>query len=133
MDSFNSNELILCVEDHDAITDLIRNHLAEFEVKFAKSYESAIGLLDSYRFALALVDYCLEGDRTGFDLCRYVRDHKINLHIVMMTANDTLTLDDVLQAGGHALIYKDGEFLDNLNHKILAHFSCQQQEKKEEN
>jgi CheY-like chemotaxis protein len=114
MDSDRSHKLILCVEDHQAMADLIRDRLAQFDFEFATNYDDAVRLLESHHFSLILIDQCLEGERTGLELCTYIRDRGIDTPTFLMSTEDFISHEIVRNAGGRALIRKDQHFLSVL-------------------
>ena len=111
MDTGQADRLILCVEDHQGFADLIRDSLSEFKVKFASNYDDAIRLLEAHRFSLILLDHSLAGDKTGFDVCRYIRERGIRTPVFMITLAKQITHDDVRDVGGDGLIRKDVDFI----------------------
>ena len=111
MDTERADKLILCVEDHQGFADLIRDSLSEFKVKFASNYDDAVQLLEEHRFSLILLDHSLAGEKTGFDVCRYIRERGVRTPVFMITLTKQITHDDVHGAGGDGLIRKDIDFI----------------------
>lgn len=111
MDTEHSDKLILCVEDHQGFADLIRDSLSEFKIKFASNYHDAVRLLEEHSFSLVLLDHSLAGEKTGFDVCRFIRDRGIRTPVFMITLTKQITHDDVRDAGGDGLIRKDIDFI----------------------
>lgn len=118
MDSTPLEKLILCVEDHDGMAAMIRNHLSRFSTKFAASYDEAVSLLDDHHFSFFLVDLNLKGDKTGIDVCRQIRHRGLQTPVFLMTASLELDQEDISQIGATGLIRKDHRFLTNLDAAI---------------
>jgi DNA-binding response OmpR family regulator len=53
----------------------------------------------------------LAGDKTGFDVCRYIRERGIRTPVFMITLAKQITHDDVREVGGDGLIRKDIDFI----------------------
>jgi CheY-like chemotaxis protein len=111
MGTDQADRLILCVEDHQGFVDLIRDSLSEFKIKFASNYDDATRLLEEHRFSMILLDNSLAGDKTGFDVCRYIRERGIRTPVFMITLAKQITHDDVREVGGDGLIRKDIDFI----------------------
>src|SRR5215469_18523206 len=81
------NERILLIEDEPTLSLLLRERLEKegYSVSPCRDGEQGLthGLRDS--FDLVLLDIKLPG-RNGFDVCRELRRHSINVPILMLTA-----------------------------------------------
>jgi DNA-binding NtrC family response regulator len=80
---------ILIVEDELILGDYLKDNLEKmgYEVcGIATDYHSAIELIHSETIDLALIDIILEGEKTGIDIARYIRDHFRYLPYVFLTS-----------------------------------------------
>ena len=123
MDSQRPEKLILCVEDHDGMAQFLRDYLSRFPAEFAASYDEAHRLLDEHHFSLFLLDYHLEDNKTGLDLCRCIRERGIRTPVFVMSVSGDLDTETVRQAGGNGFIRKNHEFttvLDAILDSVLG-------------
>ena len=86
---------ILVVEDEPGLAATIGDYLAlnQYQVDFAASGESALGLVEQYEFDAVLLDINLPR-MDGLTVCAELRSRGETLPILMLTARDTL--DDVI-------------------------------------
>jgi CheY-like chemotaxis protein len=102
---------ILAVDDDPMATDALRQILAEqgYEVVTAPDGESAVELLRSQSFDLALLDVGLPGLISGYDLCRGIRQDPRTQHIpvIFLTAHGMVTDEKQAEdAGGDLYLLK---------------------------
>ncbi|MBR2294385.1 MAG: response regulator transcription factor [Clostridiales bacterium] len=98
---------VLMIDDDEVIAQTTCEYLNMFDVKtaYVTSYEAAIEFLDKNLVSLLLLDINL-GDKSGFDLCRKVREN-YDMPILFISARTSD--DDVLIAlniGGDDYIKK---------------------------
>lgn len=85
--SEQSEYSVLHVEDDPDVLDLIENALAgRYSLQSAKTLEEARGILDHFKFDVAIVDFALP-DGSGRELVPLLR--KQGAHILVFTAQDT--------------------------------------------
>lgn len=98
---------VLMVDDDELIAQSTAEYFNMFDVKtaFVTSYDDAVKFLDEHLVSLLLLDINL-GDRSGFDLCRQIREN-YDMPILFISARTSD--DDVLIAlniGGDDYIKK---------------------------
>ncbi|PWN06027.1 response regulator transcription factor [Rhodohalobacter mucosus] len=78
---------ILIIEDDRDISELIRIHLSDLSYDVEQSYDGneALELALSNRYSMLILDIMLPGT-DGFDICKEVRKHDMQLPILMLTA-----------------------------------------------
>jgi two-component system, OmpR family, response regulator PfeR len=88
---------ILVVED-----DLKLNHLitALLEkqgcwVDHTVKYRNAVIYLHNVNYDLVLLDYNLEDNKTGEDLCKYMKKHNITTKVIMLSGNPINQLEEL--------------------------------------
>ena len=71
-----SDYKVLIIDDDLVIAESTAEYFNLFDVKtaYVTSYDEAEGFLDSYTVSLLIMDINL-GDKSGFDLCKKVREH----------------------------------------------------------
>lgn len=92
---------ILLVDDEDTIRLVLGRHLRArgYDVETASSAAEALTILESQRFALALLDVRMPG-MSGLDLVPRARELDPSMAVVMLTAvNDANTATDALTHG----------------------------------
>lgn len=103
---------ILVIEDEKGIADFIRQGLEEEGYAVDTADDGTVGLTLSLSkdYDLLLVDWMLPG-MTGIELCRKIRDEKLSVPIIFLTAKDTIH-DTVtgLEAGANDYIKKPFHF-----------------------
>ncbi|MFQ5544066.1 MAG: response regulator transcription factor [Nitrospiria bacterium] len=82
---------ILLVEDDERITHFIKRGLEaeRFLVDTARSGEEAIGMATGVGYQVVILDLILP-DIGGVEICKRLREEKVNTPILMLTAMDTL-------------------------------------------
>lgn len=87
---------VLVVEDDYDIMDLLEIHLKDLDCEVTKTYDGHEGLQKALadKFNLIILDLMLPGI-DGMEICRTVRQHKINTPIMMLTAKSE-EIDKVL-------------------------------------
>ena len=103
----NENVSVLIVDDDEVIAQSTAEFFNMFEVStaYVTSYDEAVKFLDTHLVSLLLLDINL-GDKSGFDLCRKVREN-YDMPILFISARTSD--DDVLIAlniGGDDYIKK---------------------------
>lgn len=98
---------VLMVDDDELIAQSTAEYFNMFDIKtaFVTSYDEAVAFLDEHLVSLLLLDINL-GDRSGFDLCRQIREN-YDMPILFISARTSD--DDVLIAlniGGDDYIKK---------------------------
>jgi DNA-binding response OmpR family regulator len=82
---------ILVVDDEHVITSSIKSYFTRLgaTVDTAAEREEAEALLATRRYDVAIVDLRLAGTdgREGLDILRFVRDHRLPVRTILMTAN----------------------------------------------
>ena len=81
------NQRLLLIEDETTLSLLLRERLERegFSVETCTNGEQGLTLALKGGFDILLLDIKLPG-RNGFDVCREVRRHGINVPILMLTA-----------------------------------------------
>lgn len=82
---------VLLIEDEQGICNFIRQGLEEegFEVEVSLDGEEGLQMALRKSFDILLLDWMLPG-KSGFEICREVRDAGINVPIIFLTARDRL-------------------------------------------
>ena len=76
-------------------------------VGIARSYDESIGLLESSRVDLAVVDIDLKDEKTGIDVIRYAIGQQPDIQILVNTVHeDSGTLFNALKAGADGYVLK---------------------------
>ena len=105
------NASILIVEDDDALRTTLRDRLRgeKYVVEIAKDAEEGIDKVNASPFDLIIVDVMLPY-RSGFELCRQLRESGVATPIMFLTAKNTL-IDKVvgLKLGGDDYMTKPFE------------------------
>lgn len=80
---------ILIVEDEKDMQKIIKLYLKKegYEVVIASDGAEGFEILCRERFDLAILDWMMPV-MDGITLCRLIREHKIPIHIIMLTAKD---------------------------------------------
>jgi len=89
----NAANLVLLVEDHHdlAVTVAEFLELHGITVDFAHNCHSAMTLLQQNHYHCVVLDINLP-DGTGYDVCRFMREHEgLSIPVIMLTARDTLS------------------------------------------
>ncbi|MBE7439444.1 MAG: response regulator transcription factor [Spirochaetales bacterium] len=101
---------ILLVEDEIALGRTIALNLkrAGYAVEHRESAEEALQLLSENRnFQLSIVDIGLKGKMTGIDLCQKIRERKLLLPVIFLTARNLLEdKEAAFHAGGDDYLTK---------------------------
>jgi len=101
---------LLLVEDEIALGRTIALNLkrAGYTVELCESAEDALQLLEQNRnFQLSIVDIGLKGKLTGIDLCAKMREKKLQLPVIFLTARDLLEdKEAAFNAGGDDYLTK---------------------------
>ncbi len=98
----------LIIEDDTSFSELLEGFLArhDYEVTCEAKIQPALKVLAQNTFQLILVDYRLP-DGTGLEVLKYLRDHSINVPVIMMTSfNDVKTAVKSIQLGAFDYILK---------------------------
>ncbi|WP_160770004.1 ATP-binding protein [Alteraurantiacibacter buctensis] len=107
--SDQSDFSVLHVEDDPDVLDLIENALAgRYSLQSAKTLEEARGILEHFRFDVAIVDFALP-DGSGHELLPLLR--RQGAHILVFTAQDT---DQSVTAEVEGVFIKSRASLDGL-------------------
>lgn len=81
--------LILIVEDHEAVQDLVQDALSDggFQTETTASGEEAITLLqsDKAKYRALITDIHLKGKLTGWDVARRARELNPEMPVIYMT------------------------------------------------
>ena len=102
------NHTILVVEDDIMVYDRLHQHLSQwgFEVlPYAPSYEEAVALM-SRKPGLAVLDIHLQGEKTGYDVARYIRQHADIPFLFLTVHSDDLHFVRALDLGPENFIDK---------------------------
>lgn len=103
---------ILLIEDEPGITSFLQQGLQEegYVIDTADRGNTGLQMALSQNYDLLLVDWMLPG-LTGIEICRTIRQEKINTPIIFLTAKDTLQ-DTIqgLEAGANDYIKKPFHF-----------------------
>jgi DNA-binding NtrC family response regulator len=112
---------VLIVEDDAAQARLVQALVAHAGLAAAGTVPSAEAALELAAAAdVILLDYRLEGDRTGLDLLREIRRRGLPALVVMMTGHGSERVAaEALQLGANDYIIKDEAFAELLP-KVLA-------------
>lgn len=78
---------ILVLDDEKEIADLIEVYLKNENYNVFKYYtsEEAIKCIDENKIDLAILDVMVK-NISGFEICRYIREHKYKFPVIMLTA-----------------------------------------------
>lgn len=103
----NTEIAILIVEDEPIIQSLLLDILTpKFKCSSAESASSAIRLMESGFFHLALVDSGLPG-MSGISLCRLIVNRSPQTVVVVVSGNtDSQSMDEAMKAGAVEYITK---------------------------
>lgn len=103
---------ILLVDDYEVNLDLLEAYLElsgiPLEIFKARNGKEAYAMIEQYTLDLILLDVMLP-DTSGYDICRWVKEHKLyqNIPIIMITAlNDKKDMLNGLQAGADEFLTK---------------------------
>lgn len=79
---------VLIVEDEEIIQNVIEAYAkaSGYQVSVVDSFDMAIQALNSETFDIAILDIMLVGDKTGLDILSYIRENKIELPVIMLSA-----------------------------------------------
>ena len=118
---------ILCVDDHEDSSQLLKLLLAEsdYEVSIAATMNEAIRLAQATNFDLYVMDKYLP-DGSGIDLCRQLAELTPNVPCILYTGDAyEIHREEALAAGAHAFIPKpDLDALIDAVHKLLSEREC---------
>lgn len=83
---------ILLVEDDEGIANFLKKGLKEesYSVDHTINGAEVLYLLQIYQYDLIILDVMLPG-YNGFEVCQNIRNHHIDIPIIMLTAKDTIT------------------------------------------
>jgi len=76
---------ILVVEDDQSFCLVISRWLKESEVKLTSNVGEALEFVKKEKFDLAIVDYKLDGNETGIDFLRKIKEEKIDLPVIIIS------------------------------------------------
>lgn len=78
---------ILIVDDEKEIADLVEVYLQNENYNIYKFYtsEESINCIDTIELDCAILDIMIQG-KNGFEICKYIRDKRLNFPIIMLTA-----------------------------------------------
>lgn len=103
---------ILLVDDYEVNLDLLEAYLElsgiPLELYKARSGAEAYAIIEQYTLDLILLDVMLP-DTSGYEICRWVKEHKLyqNIPIIMITAlNDKKDMLQGLQSGADEFLTK---------------------------
>lgn len=103
---------ILLVDDYEVNLDLLEAYLElsgiPLEIYKARNGAEAYTIIEQYTLDLILLDVMLP-DTSGYDICRWVKDHKLyqNIPVIMITAlNDKKDMLQGLQVGADEFLTK---------------------------
>ncbi len=103
-----SGEQILILEDDPVLAQglALNLELNGYKYQHAPRVQDALKLMETQSFALAVVDVGLP-DGSGFDFCREVRKRKIDIPLVILTAQtDEDSVVEGLEAGANDYVKK---------------------------
>ena len=88
-----SKKRILCVDDEMPIRTLLKQHLEleGYEVGTADDGDTAIEELRTTSYDVLLLDIRMPRV-SGIDVLKHVKDHKLHLRVIMLTAVDDLSI-----------------------------------------
>jgi len=107
---------ILIIEDEKSVADNIKLGLEQhrFTVDVAYSGQEGYGLIGDYDYDIIILDLMLP-DMAGEDLCRKIRQEKINNYILMLTAKKQIeNIVNGLNCGADDYLKKPFEFSELL-------------------
>lgn len=107
---------ILIIEDEKSVADNIKLGLEQhrFTVDIAYSGQEGYGLIGDYDYDIIILDLMLP-DMAGEDLCRKIRQEKINNYILMLTAKKQIeNIVNGLNCGADDYLKKPFEFSELL-------------------
>ncbi|MBI2119012.1 MAG: response regulator [Elusimicrobia bacterium] len=92
--SIGSLPKILIVDDEVTIGELLQDILDayDFESKFAEDKEQAVQIMKEFNPTVALVDYRLGNNVTGFDVAKELKELDEDIPIIILTAYPSLEL-----------------------------------------
>ena len=103
---------ILLVDDYEVNLDLLEAYLElsgiPMELYKARNGAEAYAIIEQYTLDLILLDVMLP-DTSGYDICRWVKEHKLyqNIPVIMITAlNDKQDMLKGLQSGADEFLTK---------------------------
>lgn len=78
---------VLVLDDEKEIADLVELYLKNENYTVYKCYKSedAIKYINNVTLDLAILDVMIKG-KSGFEICTYIREKKLNFPIIMLTA-----------------------------------------------
>lgn len=78
---------ILVLDDEKEIADLVELYLKNENYNVYKFYtsEKAMECINTLELDLAILDVMIKG-KDGFEICKYIRERKLNFPIIMLTA-----------------------------------------------
>lgn len=78
---------VLVLDDEKEIADLVELYLKNENYNVFKCYtsEDAIKYIDTEKLDIAILDVMVQG-KDGFEICRYIREKKLNFPVIMLTA-----------------------------------------------
>lgn len=91
---------ILSVDDNPQNLKLIQLSLEQhFEVRSSDGSENIVGLLESFKPDVILLDIML-GDKSGYDVCGQIRDSRICPDVVVIFVSSLSSMEDKMTAYG---------------------------------
>ena len=118
---------ILCVDDHDDTSEMLRLLLTgpEYEVETAHTIAEALQMADTNEFDLYVLDKRLP-DGTGLDLCRRLNELTPGVPCIFYSGDAyEIHKEEALKAGADAYVAKpDLERLIKTVEKLLADREC---------
>jgi PAS domain S-box-containing protein len=116
---------VLLVEDDEEVAEAIRllvEHLGGYRVAWASSYDAGLAALREKSYGACLLDFYLDGERTGLDLLRELQREGSSTPVVVLSGRGALYEREVLAAGASDYLVKgrvDAERLSRaLRHAI---------------
>ncbi len=83
------NEMILLIEDDDAIAEMVLLHLEKsgYRLRRESDGQRALRMIEQQRWDLVLLDLTLPG-ADGWDICRHLRDRHPATPVIIVSARD---------------------------------------------
>lgn len=61
----------------DDLRGVPNSYIGEYEIIYARTYEDALKELNRFRYDVICLDHDLGGEKTGYDICKYIVENHI--------------------------------------------------------
>lgn len=85
----------------DDLRGIPNNYIGEYNVKIAHNYKEAIYALNNITFDIICLDHDLGEEKTGYDICKYMLEHKIRCKEVRIHTRNPVGRQNMIQLLRH--------------------------------